>query len=44
MITKFVHGLHVIIGTIFLLISLYRIIISHLNDSHHLNFELAIMY
>jgi heme/copper-type cytochrome/quinol oxidase subunit 3 len=44
MITKFVHGLHVIIGTIFLTISLGRLIANHFTDAHHLNFELAIMY
>jgi heme/copper-type cytochrome/quinol oxidase subunit 3 len=44
MITKKVHGLHVIIGTIFLTVSLTRIIVNHLTDTHHLGFELAIMY
>jgi len=38
------HGLHVIIGTIFLTISLGRLIVNHFTDAHHLNFELAIMY
>ena len=44
MVTKKVHGLHVIIGTIFLTVSLVRLIVNHLTDTHHLGFELAIMY
>jgi cytochrome c oxidase subunit 3 len=38
------HGLHVIIGTIFLLVSLTRMIFYHLTDNHHLGFESGILY
>jgi len=38
------HGLHVIIGTIFLTVALFRIISYHLTDHHHLGFETAILY
>jgi len=33
------HGLHVTIGTIFLLTNLYRIATHHFSTSHHLGFE-----
>jgi len=35
------HGLHVIIGTIFLLICLIRLSNSHFTRSHHFGFEAA---
>ena len=35
------HGLHVIIGTIFLIINLLRIIKLHFSFIHHIRFELA---
>ena len=38
------HGLHVLIGSIFLLISLYRILNIHFSNIHNINFELAIWY
>lgn len=38
------HGLHVIIGTTFLLISLLRLIAAHLSSSHHMGLEAAIWY
>jgi len=38
------HGLHVIIGTIFLLIGLWRLYSYHLTDHHHLGMESAILY
>nr|YP_009905963.1 cytochrome c oxidase subunit III [Spirocodon saltatrix]QLH56856.1 cytochrome c oxidase subunit III [Spirocodon saltatrix] len=38
------HGLHVIIGTIFLLICLIRLSLSHFTRSHHLGFEAASWY
>jgi len=38
------HGLHVIIGTIFLTVALFRIISYHLTDHHHVGFESAILY
>lgn len=38
------HGLHVIIGTIFLITCLIRIINIHFSSSHHLGFEAAAWY
>jgi cytochrome c oxidase subunit 3 len=38
------HGLHVIIGTIFLVVGLWRILAYHLTDHHHCGFESAILY
>lgn len=38
------HGLHVIVGTIFILVGFIRIILYHVTDSHHLGFESAILY
>lgn len=38
------HGLHVIIGTLFLLINLVRIIKLHFSFLHHISFELAAWY
>jgi cytochrome c oxidase subunit 3 len=38
------HGLHVIIGTIFLTVGLFRVLSYHLTDHHHLGFETAILY
>lgn len=38
------HGLHVIIGTLFLLINLLRIIKLHFSFIHHIRFELAAWY
>jgi len=38
------HGLHVIIGTIFLIINLLRIIKLHFSFIHHIRFELAAWY
>jgi len=38
------HGLHVIIGTIFLTVSLFRVLSYHLTDHHHIGFESAILY
>src|SRR6202046_4401751 len=38
------HGLHVIIGTIFLIVCLIRIINYHLTNTHHVGFESAILY
>ncbi len=39
-----VHGLHVIIGTLFILVGLIRIINYHLTDSHMLGLESSILY
>jgi len=36
------HGLHVIIGTIFLAVALGRLINDHFTFNHHVGFELAI--
>lgn len=38
------HGLHVIIGTAFLAVGLWRILAYHLTDNHHLGFESGILY
>lgn len=38
------HGLHVIVGSIFILVGLIRMIAYHLTDNHHLGFESAILY
>lgn len=38
------HGLHVIIGTIFLSVALWRIIAYHFTTHHHLGFEGGILY
>lgn len=38
------HGLHVMIGTIFLTVSLNRILNYHLTSGHHLGYEAAIWY
>lgn len=38
------HGLHVIIGTVFLIIGLSRFIIYHLTENHHLGLESGILY
>jgi len=38
------HGLHVIIGTIFLAVALGRLINDHFTFNHHVGFELAIWY
>lgn len=38
------HGLHVLIGSILLLISFYRIKNIHFSNIHNINFELAIWY
>jgi cytochrome c oxidase subunit 3 len=38
------HGLHVIIGTIFLTVCLFRFISYHFTDHHHLGLEAAILY
>lgn len=38
------HGLHVIVGTLFILVAFFRIVSYHLTDHHHLGFESAILY
>ena len=38
------HGLHVIIGTIFLTVCFFRLINSHFTTSHHFGFEAASWY
>jgi len=38
------HGIHVIVGTIFLGVALWRIFAYHLSDNHHLGFEGGILY
>nr|ARH55167.1 cytochrome c oxidase subunit 3 [Erotides cosnardi] len=38
------HGIHVIIGTIFLLITLMRTMMNHFSKNHHFGFEAAAWY
>nr|ARH54577.1 cytochrome c oxidase subunit 3 [Platystomos albinus] len=38
------HGLHVIIGTIFLLVSFIRLLLNHFSCIHHFGFEAAAWY
>src|SRR5882762_2938561 len=38
------HGLHVIIGTLFILVGFIRLINYHLTDTHHQGHEAAILY
>jgi Cytochrome c oxidase subunit III len=38
------HGLHVIIGTIFLIIAFFRLILGHFTANHHFGFEASIRY
>jgi len=38
------HGLHVIIGTLFLAVGFWRVLAYHLTENHHLGFESGILY
>lgn len=38
------HGLHVIVGTIFIAVGFFRLVNYHLTDTHHQGFEAAILY
>jgi cytochrome c oxidase subunit 3 len=38
------HGLHVIVGTIFILVGFIRILNYHLTDTHHIGHEAGILY
>ena len=38
------HGFHVFIGTIFLFVSLLRIVLNHFTSTHHFGFEAAAWY
>jgi cytochrome c oxidase subunit 3 len=38
------HGFHVIVGTIFIAVCLYRTLMAHFTRSHHVGFESAIWY
>ena len=38
------HGLHVLIGTLFLGVGFFRLISYHLTDHHHQGYESAILY
>jgi heme/copper-type cytochrome/quinol oxidase subunit 3 len=35
------HGFHVLIGTIFLIVTLFRQIFYHFTSTHHIGFEAA---
>ena len=38
------HGLHVMIGTAFIAVGLWRLVAYHLTDNHHLGLESSILY
>jgi heme/copper-type cytochrome/quinol oxidase subunit 3 len=38
------HGFHVIIGTIFMIVCFVRLLLSHFTKSHHLGFEFSAWY
>ncbi len=38
------HGFHVIIGTIFIAVGLFRLTLYHLTSAHHMGFEASILY
>lgn len=38
------HGIHVLVGTAFITVALFRMISYHLTDHHHLGFEASILY
>lgn len=38
------HGIHVIVGTAFIISAFYRLYSYHLTDLHHLGFESSILY
>jgi cytochrome c oxidase subunit 3 len=38
------HGLHVIVGTLFIAVAFVRLINYHLTDHHHIGFESSILY
>lgn len=38
------HGLHVLIGTLFLIVCLIRLILCHFSNFHHFGFEAAVWY
>jgi len=38
------HGIHILIGTAFLVVGCWRLLTYHSTDSHHLGFESAILY
>ena len=38
------HGLHVMIGTAFIFVGLWRVLSYHLTDNHHLGLESSILY
>ena len=38
------HGFHVIIGTLFIMTALWRIVAYHVTNDHHTGFEGAIAY
>jgi heme/copper-type cytochrome/quinol oxidase subunit 3 len=38
------HGFHVFVGTVFLIVCFFRLILFHFTNKHHLGFEFAIWY
>jgi len=43
-LTTGLHGFHVLVGTLFLIVCLIRVYLGHFSRSHHLGFEAAIWY
>ena len=38
------HGFHVLVGTIFIAVGLFRLALYHLTSAHHMGFEASILY
>ena len=38
------HGIHVLVGTVFIAVGAYRIYAYHLTSDHHIGFEASILY
>lgn len=38
------HGIHVLVGTMFIAVAFFRMLSYHLTDHHHLGFEASILY
>ena len=38
------HGLHVLVGTTFILVCYFRFVQGHFTRQHHVGFELAVWY
>lgn len=38
------HGVHVIVGTLFIGVAFFRMVSYHITDSHHLGYETSLLY